>query len=265
MKPPMPYAGGKQNLAEKIVDLFPEHAHYVEPYGGALSVLLAKPRSMLETINDLNGDLMTFWRVLREQPDDLERVCAFTPHSRAEYMAAREIDGSIDDLERARRVWVHLTQSRGATLNGKSGWRFVHGTNRMALARYLGGYLARIAPAAERLREVSLESRDALDVITAYGRPDALLYVDPPYVLSTRHGEQYAHEMSDGQHEELLTALAKTPAAVVLSGYESDLYDDILTGWAKVRFAANAMTGGPRTEVAWLNFEQPGVLFGGVA
>lgn len=265
MKPPMPYSGGKQVIANRIVDLFPPHDHYIEPFGGALSVLLAKQRSKLETVNDLNGDLMLFWRVLRECPDDLERACALTPHSRAEYFAARDLD-TDDEIERARRVWVQLTQGRGSRLGVNTGWRFVHGTNRMALARYLNGYLERIAPAAERLRGVTLECRDAIEVLGAFERPGALIYADPPYVLQTRHGEQYANEYTDQQHEDLLVALNKSPAAVVLSGYDNELYRDHLAGWDVATFAATAMTGEHRTETVWTNFRRDDVLdFGGVA
>lgn len=265
VKPPMPYSGGKQTVAERIVDLFPAHDHYVEPFGGALSVLLAKPMSKIETVNDLNGDLMTFWRVLRDNPDGLERACGLTPHSRAEYHASRDLE-DLPDLERARRVWVQLTQGRGSRLGVKTGWRFVHGTNRMTLARYLDGYLQRIAPAAHRLRNVTLECRDAFDIIAAYERPGALLYIDPPYLMATRHGNQYAHEFGDqDEHERLLKVLYETPAAVVLSGYDSDLYADTLTGWQRHAFATTAMTGAARTEVVWTNFDAQPDLFGGVA
>lgn len=265
MKPPMPYSGGKQRQAEAIAALFPPHDHYVELFGGGLSVLLAKPPSKIETVNDLNQDLMTFWRVLRDQPEQLEQICALTPHSRSEYLASRNLNVD-DDLERARRVWVQLTQSRGARLGVKTGWRFVHGTNRMALARYLDGYLTRMGPAADRLRGVCLENRPAIDLIRSFDRPGVLFYADPPYLSSTRHGEQYQHELGGNEeHLDLLTRLARSRGHVVISGYESDLYDEALRGWEKVRFQANAMTGERRTEVVWINFERTDVLFGGAA
>ena len=254
--PPMPYSGGKQSIAERIADTFPPHHHYVEPYAGALSVLLAKKPAPIETVNDLNGDIVNFWRVLRDQPERLERLLALTPHSRAEYLATRNgFEDAPDDLERARRVWVALTQSRGSMLQ-RSGWRFVHGTNRFSLAAYLTGYTARVAPAAERLRRVSLECRPALDVIAAYERPDALIYVDPPYLGSTRKGGQYVHEMtSDNEHSELLAALVDSPAMVALSGYDSPLYAEALTGWHVTRMAATDMNRSAKVECLWTNYE----------
>ncbi|MDI9627068.1 MAG: DNA adenine methylase [Acidobacteriota bacterium] len=110
LTPPMPYSGGKQRVAKQIVDLFPPHAGYIEPFAGALSVLLAKTPSELEVVNDLDGDIVAFWRVLRDQPEELERVCALTPHSRLETVLAGDREG-VSDLERARRAWVALTQT----------------------------------------------------------------------------------------------------------------------------------------------------------
>ena len=187
MKPPMPYYGGKQRIAERIVSHFPAHRHYVEPYAGGLSVFLAKPPSHIETLNDLDGSLMTFWRVLRERPDDLMRVALLTPHSRAELALAREPMDDIDELEIDRRVWVQLTQGR-AGRRTRTGWRYyVEGTRWSGMGVYLKGYVDRMPPAAARLIGVQLENQSALDVIAKYGRvATSLLYLDPPYLASTR-------------------------------------------------------------------------------
>lgn len=258
MKPPITYFGGKMTLGPQIAALLPQHGHYVEPYAGSLAVLLAKPRSAHETVNDLDGDLMTFWRVLRDQPDDLERVCALTPHSRAEHAASYDLD-ACDDLERARRVWVQLTQGR-AGVRSRTGWRhYINPAGSSAsMPRYLAGYVGRIADTAERLAGVSLEARPALDLIRSYGRdPKVLLYVDPPYLGSTRQSGGYVHEMRDeAAHEELAVALLEARAAVVLSGYRSPLYDELYRGWDRHSFAASTGQGGTwesRTEVLWSN------------
>ncbi|WP_280381022.1 DNA adenine methylase [Nocardia wallacei] len=259
MRPPFPYFGGKMSIADRIVDLLPAHRHYVEPYAGSLSVLLAKAPAPFETANDLHGDLVTFWRVLREQPADLARACALTPHSRAEYATAADTSTG-DDLETARRVWVRLTQSRSGVLR-KTGWRHYidPGGSSSSMPGYLDGYVARLAAAAERLHAVSLECRPALEVIEAYGRSaEVCLYVDPPYLGSTRNGTNYAHEMpSAAEHEQLLDALLRARAAVVLSGYASELYDTALAGWTRVEipaFNGNA-NDGARTEIVWCNRE----------
>lgn len=123
LAPPFAYYGGKTRIAGWITRHLPAHGHYVEPYAGGLSVLLAKAPSPHETVNDLDGDLMAFWRVLRDRPAELARACALTPHSRAEFAAARDLPGVADELERARRVWVILSQGRAGRLSpNRSGW-----------------------------------------------------------------------------------------------------------------------------------------------
>lgn len=258
MKPPLAYYGGKTSIAAQIAALLPAHEHYVEPFCGALAVLLSKRPSRMETVNDLDGDLMTFWRVLRDRPVDLERVCALTPHARAEHDAAYgDLDG-VDDLERARRVWIRLTQGRAGTLR-RTGWRhYVNPSGSSAsMPGYLSGYVDRMAGAAQRLTLVSLEARPALELIAAYGQqPEVLLYVDPPYLGSTR-ARNYRHEMSSqDDHLELAAALRCARASVVLSGYESELYLEAYDGWHRHEIpSATGQASGylARTEVLWSN------------
>lgn len=264
MKPPFTWFGGKTALAERIVALLPEHEHYIEPFAGSLAVLLAKSPAPMETVNDLDGRLMSFWRMLRDRPGDLERACALTPHSRAEYLAAYE--PSDDELEQARRTWVILTQGRGGQMR-RTGWRFYQDPrgSHSSMPEYLAAYTGRIAPAALRLRGVSLECKDALEIIREYGRhPETLIYAGPPYLGSLRslnkgrcRGPDYDHELrTDAEHRELLEALLGCRASVVLSGYASPLYDDLLATWSRREMATQTGNGGTaraRTEVLWSN------------
>lgn len=215
----------------------------------------------METVNDLDGDLGCFWRVLREHPDELARACALTPHSRAELDRCYDREG-CDDLERARRVFVQFTQGRGG-VGVRSGWRhYVKPTGRCGMPAYLAGYVDRMAAAAERLQQVSLECRPAGEVIASYGsEPEVLLYVDPPYLGTTRGGggRRYHHEMLGAdEHTDLLAALLDCRAAVVLSGYPSALYDDALSGWRRHTFKSDTGQSAQgewsvRTEVLWSN------------
>lgn len=261
MRPPFVYFGGKQVLADRIAALLPEHLHYVEPFCGSLAVLLAKRPSRMETVNDLDREVMTFWRMLRDRPEDLERVCALTPHARAEYADVLEASPVEEELEVARRVWVRLTQGRGAQLRRTTGWRYFkdpHGSN-VSMPGYLEAYRTRLAPCLDRIAQVSLECRPALELVAEYGsHADALLYVDPPYLGGTRNwGNQYRHELrTDAEHRELAEALHAARAAVVLSGYPSPLYDELFAGWDRVSMAARTTQGGDdsaRTEVIWSN------------
>lgn len=271
MKPPMPYYGGKQRIAKRIVSFFPEHHHYVEPYCGGLSILLAKPRSNVETVNDLDQSLITFWRVLRDRPDDLMQACALTPHSRIELDLCRQPMDGLDELEVARRVWSQLAQGRSGRRT-RTGWRFyIDGDRSTGMAGYLRGYIARMPPAAVRLADVQLECKPALEVIDLYGRDaGVLLYVDPPYLSSTRRSLQYVHEMhTEAEHAELAEALNQTTAAVVLSGYHSLVYDRLYADWERVEIPASTQQSGAnaaRTEVLWMNFTPGDQLdFGGAA
>lgn len=256
--PPLAYFGGKTQLAPKIAALLPPHQHYVEPFAGSLAVLLAKPMSRMETVNDLDGDLMAFWRVLRERPSELARVCALTPHSRAEH--ARAADAvAVDDLERARLTWVRITQGRAGTLR-KTGWRYYvdpAGSSK-GMPGYLDGYVERMAAAAERLHHVSLECRPWQVLVETFGAvPSVCMYVDPPYLGSTRSSGTYQVEMSDeASHVDLLAALLQCRASIVLSGYASDLYDAALADWARIEIPTTTGQGGTRqerTEVIWSN------------
>jgi DNA adenine methylase len=220
---------------------------------------------------------MTFWRVLRDRGEELERVCALTPHSRAEYQHCLDIiaDDMDDELETARRVWVRLSQGRGGTQR-RTGWRnyVAPRGSSIGMPGYLDAYRNRMAAVAQRLANVSLECRPALDLIEQYGSvtKGLVLYVDPPYEGSCRSGRTYLVEMSSAaEHRQLAGVLHAARATVILSGYDSPLYDELYDGWHRITFAATT-NGAPngqrarRTEVLWSNrrLGQP-TLFDGLA
>lgn len=268
----MGYYGSKHRAADWLIGLMPPHVGYVEPYAGSLSVLARKSPTKIETANDLDHNVYTFWRVLRDRFEDLERACILTPHSRLEHAASLPlVPEPYDEVEHARRVWVRLAQGRAGQLR-RTGWRFhttAAGTG-SGMARRLDQYVGRFAAVATRLRSVSLENRDALDVIADYGRdPANLLYVDPPYLGTTRTGstDGYALEMrGEDEHRTLAEALRGCSARVLLSGYTSPLYDSLYVGWQ--RHEHQTWTGqgngrAARTEVAWCNYEMaPSFDFG---
>lgn len=257
LKSPIQYFGAKQQIAEQLVALMPAHMGYIEPYAGSLAVLLAKPQSKIEIVNDLDGRLMTFWRVLRDHPDELLHAAQFTPHSREELERASALDGDTD-LELARQVWVLLTQGRSRTMK-RTGWRFYtdpRGGTSASFSTYMRAYRSRLLPAAERLQNVSLESRPALEVIKKYGAySDNLLYVDPPYLHSTRRGARYTHEMNEHDHREMAQALNRCAATVMFSGYPSPLYEELFNDWYQVQISARSDNAVDRdvVEVVWSN------------
>lgn len=255
VKPPFAYYGGKTTLAPAIADLLPPHGHYVEPFAGSLAVLLVKAPSEMETVNDIDGDLMAFWRALRDQPEELYHACELTPHSRAE-LKLSSVTTDIDDIERARRVWVRLTQSRSHSMKPTGWWQRKNAATGHSPPMYIQSYATRMAASAQRLRLVSLECRDALDVIRDYGtEPSVCIYADPPYVGSTR-ATNYGHEMTeDAQHAEFAEVCNEAKANIVISGYASPLYDELFPGWHRTELKAptklSSETGA--TEVLWSN------------
>lgn len=260
VKPPFAYYGGKTTLAPKIADLLPRHEHYVEPFAGSLAVLLAKEPTTWETVNDLDDLLVNFWRVLRDRPDDLMHAAMLTPHSRTEYAKACEPIETEDEIERARLVWVRITQGRkNSTRPGAaSHWRYGQTASKgHSWPSYLSAYSQRMSEVAHRLKNVSIENRDAVEMIEEYGRhADVCLYVDPPYVASSRVSlSQYRLEAADADfHARLAVALNECKASVILSGYDSPEYVEMFPDWHRMEMKAPPSLGASaRVEVLWAN------------
>lgn len=259
MKPPFAYYGGKTGLARTIVAALPPHRVYLEPYAGSAAVLLAKPPASHEVLNDRNGALVTFFRVLRDRPHDLEDVLRLTPYARDEYLACRLDEPGLDDLEVARRFFVRSNQSVGGIVEARTTWStsVVSGASR---ARTTAARIDRLQAVADRLLGVIIDNRDAVDAIELYASSaEAVVYADPPYLAETRAGAGgYHHDAPDADHHRRLAdALRSTAAFVILSGYPSALYDELYTGWHRIEIDTIHRGGqsmkASRREVLWCN------------
>ncbi len=255
------YPGSKWRIADWIVSLMPEHKSYLEPFFGSGAVFFTKPRSRIETINDMDGEIVNLFRVVRDAPDALARAVTFTPYSREEYEQAwkRCKAGDVTDpVELARLTLVRYWQTHGSCSYYKGGWKNDRAAREYAYAvKHWNELPERIAAAVGRLKEAQIEQTEAVELIRRFADPNVLIYADPPYVLSTRKQRQYNVEMADDvQHEELLVALLAHPGPVILSGYENELYNDTLKGWTKLHHKAQSECGGHRVEALWLNYEQ---------
>jgi DNA adenine methylase len=251
-RPALRYFGGKWNLAPWIISYFPPHANYVEPCGGAASVLLQKTPSDLETFNDLDDRVINFFRVMREQPDELIRLLQFTPWSRSEFEYCQQ-DSDIP-LEQARRFFVLCWQS----ISKPGGyWRSMYDyTPRPRSAPSDGIEIEHLYLVAERFKKVQIEHKDALEVIQQYDNANALIYFDPPYVASTRTNQKmYRYETDVEFHREAAEILDQAKGFVVVSGYESELYRDLYEqrGWHRFNSNSVATNGAKRIESLWLN------------
>jgi len=230
-----PWYGGKQKHLGWLLPLLPECHHYCEPFGGAASVLLNRAPSPVETYNDLDGEVVNFFRVLREQTEELTRLVALTPYSREEFALACEGSGNgVNDLERARRFYVRAMQSFGASQTGGH-WGTCISTRNLHLSEKVSQWICSIGGLGvvrARLLRAQIENRPALQVIRAYDSPDTLFYCDPPYPLQSRTaGEGYRHEMTDDQHRELAVVLHGVEGRVAISSYPCDLMSELYADW----------------------------------
>ena len=261
--PVIRYHGGKFRLASWVIEHFPPHHVYIEPFGGAAGVLMQKRRSHGEVYNDLDGDIVNLFRVLQNttQRDALTELLVLTPYARDEFeLAWIHTD---EPVERARRTVIRAQCGFGSAGASKSttGFRIdcyrQYGTAQQLWARYP----EQLAAIGQRLAGVLIENRPAIDIMQAHDSPQALHYVDPPYMHDTRvrgaqKGRYYRHELDDDQHAELLATLNSLQGMVVLSGYPSELYMERLEGWTMNSTSARISAGrggDTRTECLWIN------------
>ena len=257
-KPILRYHGGKWKLAPWIISHLPAHRVYVEPFAGAASVLLQKPRSYAEVLNDKYGRLVNVFRVLREPSTAarLREMLRLTPYASAEYQLAYEV--SACPVEDARRMLLLGWQAHGSVaVCGRrySGWRRglrPHGPNSADDWTRLPD---QVESWTARLRDVFIECGEAAEVIRSWDAPDTLFYVDPPYVGSERKGglNGYTHELTDDGHRQLAGMLRGCKGMVAVSGYESELYRELYRGWRTAARRHHIHRGQATTEVLWLS------------
>ncbi len=258
IRPALRWHGGKWKLAPWIIENFPPHRIYVEPFGGAASVLLRKPRAHGEIYNDLDDWVTTLFRVLRD-PAQAERLIAalrLTPFSRSEFDLARHLgECEGDPIEQSRQLIVRSYMGFGSNAHNGRPTGFRANSNRSGTlpAHDWVNYPDALRAVVERMQGVVVECRDAIDVMLQHDSEETLHYVDPPYLAETLKYGMYRHEIGDAGHDKLLIVLQGLAGMVVLSGYPSARYDDSLTDWRRIETAASADGARPRTEVLWIN------------
>lgn len=264
MRPARPlirYHGGKYRLAEFVISHFPKHEIYVEPYGGAGSVLLAKERCKAEVYNDLDSDIVNLFRIMRDRGTELLRQLELTPYARDEFYQAYQ--PAPDPMEQARRTVVRAymgfnaaASTRASRVGFRSDTKRKHTTSSLDWATYPKSAVAIV----ERLRGVVIENQEAVRVIRKQDSPDTLFYCDPPYTLDQRYLKQntkiYRHEMTDRDHVELLVALKGCEGMAIISGYDNEIYREVIPDWRMVSVGHLASAGKgvkKTTEILWLN------------
>lgn len=255
--------GGKYSHLDWLLPLLPRTHHYCEPFGGSAAVLLNREPSPVETYNDLDGEVVNFFRVLREHTEELIKAIALTPFSREEFeLAVSPPDENISNLERARRFYVRARQARtGLAQTATLGrWANCINTSRRgmsgAVSRWLGG-IDMLPEIAERLLRVQIENRPAIEVIKLYDSPDTLFYCDPPYAPEARGDRRaYGFEMDEAAHRELAKVLHACRGKVAISGYRCKLMDELYGDWTCVLAPVKTCHSvkQPRQEALWVNY-----------
>lgn len=247
------YPGSKWRIADWIISHFPEHKVYCEPFFGSGAVFFNKEPAYIETINDIDSNIVNLFRVCREHPDELARLIEMTPFARDEFRECYE--RTDDPIEQARRTIVRYHQSFGTSNSSRGSWKNVqtYGGPRCAT---MWNYLPQaILECVERLKEAQIENIDAIEIIRRYNDESTLIYCDPPYLKELRKKNIYAHEMSDKQHIELLKEIKASRSKIIISGYDNELYNHELEGWSTDVIQTTAQMGLHRTEKIWANFE----------
>ena len=258
------YPGSKWRIADKLVELIPDHHTYLEPYFGSGAMFFRKAPSDIETVNDLDWDVVNLFQCIQTDPEKLARLVMTTPYSRQMYDDAFKSDPIMEVLSEGNRFLkacqflVRCWQGHGFRSNGyKVGWKNdVQGRERMYALWNWYRLPEWIIEIAERLRKVQIENRPALEVINRFNHEGVFMYLDPPYLLGTRCGKQYKFEMPDAEHEAMLNELLQSKAKIMISGYDSEMYNECLKDWVRVEMRSCAEHGKPRKEVVWMNYEE---------
>ena len=268
MRSPIRWFGGKGNFTQHLLPLIPDHKCYVEVFGGGASLLFAKPPSKVEVYNDIDGDVVAFFRIFHD-PEAMEvfkRKCFYTPYSRDIYFEYRDTwREQTDPIERVYRWFIVSRMSFNADPEKRNGVSMVD--SRVSRAGVLKGYVDNFDAYVERLRMVAIEKHSWEYILESYDSANTLFYVDPPYLPDTRISGSYEHEMTLADHQHLVDALAKLQGRVLLSGYPNELYDAL--GWHRddIEFYAPTANGNSRrhearrTECLWHNYEIQPTLF----
>lgn len=256
--------GGKYNHLSWLLPALPCCLHFCEPFGGSAAVLLNREPSPLETYNDIDGEVVNFFRVLRDKPEELIEKLVFTPFSREEFARACEMKGRKDlpDVERARLFFIRAEQVRiGLAQTSTAGrWAWCKLTSRRNMSGAVSRWLNRIDSlwaVTERLRTVQIENRDAFEVITQYDSPGTLFYIDPPYSHDSRGDVRaYGYEMTEKDHRRLAEILHSIKGKAAVSGYLSPLMQEIYRSWNRIDAPAKVIhsTKAVRLESLWINY-----------
>lgn len=255
------YFGGKANHCEWVLQHLVHTKSYVEVFGGSAVVLLNKKPAPIETYNDINGTVVNFFRQLRENADELIEQIYLTPYSREEYFACYKTMNDGTDIDRARKFFVVVNQSFNATYSRQTGWKISTNVCRSRVSEIINrwdGKIGNLYKIVERLRSVQISNWSYEELFKKFTTRDVLFYCDPPYVHETRcNNNEYEFEMDVAAHEKFLSAAKGLSSFCAISGYENELYQDMLKDWhlVKAKEKRDTMLHSIRQECLWMNYD----------
>ena len=255
MKALLKYPGAKNRLASWIVSHIPPHKVYCEPFLGSGAVFLNKEPAYNEILNDIDDDIYNFFKVARENPEELCRLIEATPYSRTEYTTVYvESKDEALSIERARRFAVKCWQGFGCGNKYKNGYRRGIGATSPNPAKAWARLPETIQLAADRLKNAQIEHKDALELISDLKGENTFIYIDPPYLQETRKKYLYNYEMTDEQHADLLHIAKESSCNIMISAYENEIYNNTLVDWRKEHKSTTSECSRRRVETLYMNY-----------
>lgn len=263
MNSPLTYPGGKNGMANKILPFIPDHKSYVEPFFGSGGIFFKKKKVAIETINDLNSDVVNLFKILQDEKKFKEffRIIEFTPYSREIYNEAKEYEKhEIGSIQRSALYFINIRFSFSGSLN--AGWGYSLKDDSLNTKKWFSS-VKRLPQIVKRLKQVQIENDDFFKVMIRYQNNDCFMYCDPPYLMETRKDKKiYKHEMTNEDHERFLKTCLICKGKMMISGYDSDMYNDYLSGWYKKEIKVKLHMDNSqlrdkqdRTEVLWMNYD----------
>ena len=255
MKAIIKYPGSKWSIANWIINKFPEHHSYLELFFGSGAVLFNKSRSNIETVNDLDDNVINLFNWIKNDPEKLAHEIYFTPYARNIYENSND-NIPEESLAKAVNFCIQINMGYGCRILDRVGWKKdVYGREKAYSAIDWCKLPDRIIQASERLRGVQIENKPAVELAQQFNHKNVLIYADPSYMQETRCCKQYNHEMNDEEHSNLLDVLLAHKGPVLISGYDNDLYNDRLKNWYKGETISYTRNGTRKREILWMNFE----------
>lgn len=273
MRSIIPWYGGKYYQFKELVKYFPQHWTFIDGFGGGGQVIMNKFPSKVEIYNDINSSLYNFYSVLKDESniDRLKYILTLSPYSNKEFENSNDYKDEPDPVLSAAKFYIRLKQSFNYSFKT---WSMNKKPSRRGMAKVVSSYLhdidEHLPKVIERLRQIQLMNEDFIEMMPKFSNDSYFIYLDPTYIPDARTAKNvYEYEMTIQQHEDLLKAMLNNNSKIMISGYDSELYNDMLSNWRKIEIGnyvkraalvkqtENKSIG---TEYIWINYSDSEIV-----